>query len=254
MVRTADWCCPLLCCSEDRGPKRNLLTSQFLTPAELWQMLQHCYRRADRQGLMLAAMLALGVYNGFRQVAAWRLHALPAPPRSSWQLTWPVCRADDMSLCTYGLLACSAFSAQPCELKLLHAAIKGGKVTKAGEPLAGPMSDLLQWPARSPQCSARHAGLCMALHLALPALSTLRCAALLQASQVVLHHATCGPAAVRCDRCGRVPALGHLQGGPARAGPHPHQGPAPEADQAVLEGARQLQHGHALPPDGAHAD
>jgi hypothetical protein len=39
-----------------------------------------------------------------------------------------------MSLCTYGLLACSAFSAQPCELKLLHAAIKGGKVTKAGEP------------------------------------------------------------------------------------------------------------------------
>ncbi len=63
MVRTADWCCPLLCCSEDRGPKRNLLTSQFLKPAELRQMLQHCYRRADRQGLMLAAMLlALGVY------------------------------------------------------------------------------------------------------------------------------------------------------------------------------------------------
>ncbi len=38
-----------------------------------------------------------------------------------------------MSLCTYGLLACSAFSAQPCELKLLHTAIKGGKVIKAGE-------------------------------------------------------------------------------------------------------------------------
>jgi hypothetical protein len=37
-----------------------------------------------------------------------------------------------MSLCTYGLLACSTFPAQPCELKLLHAAIKGGKVTKAG--------------------------------------------------------------------------------------------------------------------------
>jgi hypothetical protein len=37
-----------------------------------------------------------------------------------------------MSLCTYGLLACSAFPAQPCELKLLHAAIKGGKVSKAG--------------------------------------------------------------------------------------------------------------------------
>jgi hypothetical protein len=35
--------------------------SAFLTPAELRQMLQHCYRRADRQGLMLAAMLALGV-------------------------------------------------------------------------------------------------------------------------------------------------------------------------------------------------
>jgi integrase len=65
-VCAAHWCCPLLCCSEDRGPTRNLLTSQFLTPAELRQMLQHCYRRADRQGLMLAAMLALGVYNGFR--------------------------------------------------------------------------------------------------------------------------------------------------------------------------------------------
>jgi hypothetical protein len=37
-----------------------------------------------------------------------------------------------MSLCTYGLPACSALPAQPCELKLLHAAIKGGKVTKAG--------------------------------------------------------------------------------------------------------------------------
>ena len=42
-----------------------------------------------------------------------------------------------MSLCTYGLLACSSFDAQPCELKLLHAAIKGGKVTKAGEPWRG---------------------------------------------------------------------------------------------------------------------
>jgi hypothetical protein len=42
-----------------------------------------------------------------------------------------------MSLCTYGLLACSAFPAQPCELKLLHAAIKGGKVTKAGGPCVG---------------------------------------------------------------------------------------------------------------------
>jgi hypothetical protein len=30
------------------------------------QILQHCYRRGDRQGLMLAAMLSLGVYNGFR--------------------------------------------------------------------------------------------------------------------------------------------------------------------------------------------
>ena len=56
-------------------------------------------------------------------------------PAAARQLTCPVCcRADDMSLCTYGLLACSAFSAQPCELKLRHAAIKGGKVTKAGEP------------------------------------------------------------------------------------------------------------------------
>jgi hypothetical protein len=47
-----------------------MLTSQFLTPTELKQMLQHCYRRADRQGLMLAAMLSLGVYNGFRWAAA----------------------------------------------------------------------------------------------------------------------------------------------------------------------------------------
>jgi hypothetical protein len=68
-VHTADWCCLLLYCSEDRGPTRNLLTSQFLTPAELRQMLQYCYRRADRQGLMLAAMLSLGVYNGFRWAA-----------------------------------------------------------------------------------------------------------------------------------------------------------------------------------------
>ncbi len=37
---------------------------------------------------------------------------------------------------TYGLLACSSFDAQPCELRLLHAAIKGGKVTKAGEHAA----------------------------------------------------------------------------------------------------------------------
>ena len=34
---------------------------------------------------------------------------------------------------SYGLLACSTFDAQPCDLRLLHAAIKGGKVTKAGE-------------------------------------------------------------------------------------------------------------------------
>jgi hypothetical protein len=33
-------------------------------------MLQYCYRRANRQGLMLAAMLSLGVYNGFRWAAA----------------------------------------------------------------------------------------------------------------------------------------------------------------------------------------
>ena len=58
--------CAARCCSEDRGPTRNLLTSQFLTPAELRQMLQHCYCCGGRQGLMLAAMLALGVYNGFR--------------------------------------------------------------------------------------------------------------------------------------------------------------------------------------------
>jgi hypothetical protein len=37
----------------------------------------------------------------------------------------------------YGLLACSSFDAQPCELRLLHAAIKGGKVTKAGEQASG---------------------------------------------------------------------------------------------------------------------
>ncbi len=159
---TADWCCPLLYCSEDRGPTRNLLTSQFLTPAELRQMLQHCYR-ADRQGLMLAGghaghgcvqRIQVGRSAGICMLCLACQHQ----PRSSSQLTWPVrCRADDISLCTYGLLACSAFSAQPCELKLLHAAIKGGKVSKAGEPLAGPMSGLLQWPARSPQCSARHA-------------------------------------------------------------------------------------------------
>jgi hypothetical protein len=77
-VHIADWCCLLLYCSEDRGPTRNLLTSQFLTPAELRQMLQHCYRRADRQGLILAAMLALGVYNGFR----WALHAFSGWPGS----------------------------------------------------------------------------------------------------------------------------------------------------------------------------
>ena len=48
------------CCSEFHGPTRNLLTSQFLTPAELRQILKHCNGRGDRQGLMLAAMLALG--------------------------------------------------------------------------------------------------------------------------------------------------------------------------------------------------
>jgi hypothetical protein len=62
-------CAAACCCSEDRGPTRNLLTSQFLTPAELNQMLLHCHSRGDRQGLMLAAMLALGVYNGFRSVS-----------------------------------------------------------------------------------------------------------------------------------------------------------------------------------------
>jgi hypothetical protein len=68
LLTTASCCCCCCCCSEDHGPTRNLLTSQFLTPAELRQMLQHCYGRCDRQGLMLAAMLALGVYNGFRSV------------------------------------------------------------------------------------------------------------------------------------------------------------------------------------------
>ncbi len=65
LLTTASCCC----CSEDRGPTRNLLTSQFLTPAELRKILQHCYGRCDRQGLMLAALLALGVYNGFRWAA-----------------------------------------------------------------------------------------------------------------------------------------------------------------------------------------
>jgi hypothetical protein len=97
-VWTADCCCPLLCCSEDRGPTRNLLTFQFLTPAELRQMLQHCYKRADRQGLMLAAMLALGVYNGFRWAAApacfhrlaWQRTPQQLAARSS-QLNCPAC-------------------------------------------------------------------------------------------------------------------------------------------------------------------
>jgi integrase len=72
-------CAAACCCSEDRGPTRNLLTSQFLTPAELKQMLLHCHSRGDRQGLMLAAMLALGVYNGFRSVGLqhWPTYAGP---------------------------------------------------------------------------------------------------------------------------------------------------------------------------------
>ncbi len=70
LLTTASCCC----CSEDRGPTRNLLTSQFLTPTELRQILRHCYGRCDRQGLMLAAMLALGVYNGFRSAAPLALH------------------------------------------------------------------------------------------------------------------------------------------------------------------------------------
>jgi hypothetical protein len=37
---------------------------------------------------------------------------------------------------SYGMLACSTFDAQPCNLRLLHAAIRGGKVTKAGEQAA----------------------------------------------------------------------------------------------------------------------
>jgi hypothetical protein len=57
-------------------------------------MLQHCYRRADRQGLMLVAMLALGVYNGFRWAAALTgtcmLSSVPAAALSS-QLTCPAC-------------------------------------------------------------------------------------------------------------------------------------------------------------------
>ena len=52
-----------------------MLTSQFLTPAELRRILQHCYGRGDRQGLMLAAMLALGVYNGFRWAVPPALHS-----------------------------------------------------------------------------------------------------------------------------------------------------------------------------------
>ncbi len=71
---------------------------------------------------------------------------------------------------------------------------------------------------------------------------------------VVLGHAACRAAAVWRDRCGRAPAVGHLQGGPATAGAHQDQAPPPEADQAVLEGARQLHYRHGLPPDGAHAD
>ena len=62
LLTTASCCCR----SDAHGPTRNQLTSQFLTPAEMRQILQHCYRRGDRQGLMLAAMLSRGVYNGFR--------------------------------------------------------------------------------------------------------------------------------------------------------------------------------------------
>jgi hypothetical protein len=51
---------------------------------------------------------------------------------------WP-CRGDDLSMLTYGQQA-AGFDAQPCELKLLHAAIKGGKVTKAGEQASGPVT------------------------------------------------------------------------------------------------------------------
>jgi hypothetical protein len=95
-----------------------------------------------------------------------------------------------MSLCTYGLLACSAFPAQPCELKLLHAAIKGGKVTKAGEPWWARVS--VSCNGLSGHLNAAHAmrhSLFMVfmvwygMHLARPALNTLRCPALLQASR-----------------------------------------------------------------------
>lgn len=116
--------CHARCCSgEHDGPTRNLLTSQFLTPAELKLLLQHCYHRGDRQGLMLAAILFLGMYNGFRWVVMHQaVHSCEAPHgaqstegivrqlQSGAQLKRFVlpCRGGDMSMLTYGLLACSS--------------------------------------------------------------------------------------------------------------------------------------------------
>jgi hypothetical protein len=87
---------------------------------------------------MLAALLSLGNYNCFR----WAAAAAAPPPAAAAQrchvsvVAHPqaaFCRGDDMSMLTYGLLACSSYDAEPCDLKLLHAATRGGKTNEAGE-------------------------------------------------------------------------------------------------------------------------
>lgn len=110
---TTAFCC---CCSEDHGPTRNLLTSQFLTPAELRQILQHCYGRCDRQGLMLAAMLALGVYNGFRSAAPLGL----AWGKGLAWVFWRATEASPVGSCSVLLLAAAGSSQVPASLVACH--------------------------------------------------------------------------------------------------------------------------------------
>jgi hypothetical protein len=67
---------PCRCCSEVHGPTRNLLTSQFLTPAELRQILQHCYGRGDRQGTYSLLQLSFHLLTGaaLMQLQPMHLH------------------------------------------------------------------------------------------------------------------------------------------------------------------------------------
>ncbi len=112
----------------ETAPTKDLPTSQFFTPEALRSLLVACRKQANRLGLQTAAMLrCAGSWQagGRAGAAALCLTAAVVVPTSRPAPLMLLLRSDDISQLRFGLLANSAWEAQPSELQLLHIAQVG---------------------------------------------------------------------------------------------------------------------------------